>query len=107
MKILLLACVALAGCAAQEARRTGVVGPDGQIVWDEPGELYGVPQSNPAQEIAQGVSDFARGYAQGAEQYQAEHPYQAPQPIQIQQQQHGTATVFTPGATHPLSLINY
>jgi hypothetical protein len=100
-------CVALAGCTAQqEARRTGVVGPDGQIVWDDPGStLYGEPvqQSNPAQVIAQGVSDFARGYAQASQEYQAEHPYQAPQPIQIQQ--HGTATVFTPGK--PLTFINY
>jgi hypothetical protein len=72
----------------------------GKIIWDEPGStLYGEPvqQSNPAQEIAQGVSDFARGYAQGAEQYQATQP------------QHGTmtATTITAGQLPTTTWIHY
>jgi hypothetical protein len=51
------------------------------------------------------VGAYARGYAASAEEYQATHPTVYVQPTYVPQQQHGTATVITPGA--PISFINY
>lgn len=81
MKTLIaIAAVLLAGCALQDTSeyrpgRTGVMGPDGHtIIWDPP--AYAGPSGEQVAEgIAQGISDFARGYAQGASEYQ-------PQPSQ-------------------------
>jgi hypothetical protein len=43
---LLVACI-LCSCASNEGR-TGVVGQDGQIIWDQPGvTLYGEPIAQP------------------------------------------------------------
>jgi hypothetical protein len=82
----------LAGCAAQQhVTRTGVI-RNGQIIWDKPGvTLFGEPvqpstvpvQSRGqriAEGIAQGISDFSTGYAQGASQYHATQPIYDPPP---------------------------
>jgi hypothetical protein len=104
--LLVLAAGLLAGCALQDTSeyrpgRTGVMGPDGHtVIWDPPAPAqYAGPSGEQVGEgIAQGIGNFARGYAQAHQDYVNTHPYVAPTFYQpIQPQQHGTMTV-TPSA---------
>jgi hypothetical protein len=94
----------LAGCATQYEwdldHKTGQVYLAGTRRVFNPGA---------AQQIAEGAANdlgsFAQGYAQGAAEYQATHPTIYVTPTYVPPQQHGTATVFTPG--QPMTFINY
>ena len=100
MKALIAIAVAglLVSCTSEQyqAKRTGVVGPDGHtIIWDQPAEAqYAGPSGGQVLEgVAQGVGAYARGYAQGAATYQS-----ANRPIYDPSEWHSGA-IFGPDGT--------